>query len=65
MASIVIDSQLSDVADDHEYRTGIRSEGVVFLFEALLINRLKESEVCLLALVLKLSISRIMLRQEI
>jgi Na+/melibiose symporter-like transporter len=30
VASIVIDSQLSDVADDHEYRTGIRSEGVVF-----------------------------------
>ncbi len=30
MASIVIDSQLSDIADDHEYRTGARSEGVVF-----------------------------------
>lgn len=30
VASIVIDSQLSDVADDHEYRTGMRSEGVVF-----------------------------------
>lgn len=30
MASIVIDSQLTDVADDHEYRTGVRSEGVVF-----------------------------------
>ena len=27
---IVIDSQLVDVADDHEYRTGHRSEGVVF-----------------------------------
>jgi glycoside/pentoside/hexuronide:cation symporter, GPH family len=27
---IVIDSQLADVADDHEYRTGHRSEGVVF-----------------------------------
>ena len=30
MATIVIDSQLTDVADDHEYRTGVRSEGVVF-----------------------------------
>ena len=27
---IVIDSQLVDIADDHEYRTGHRSEGVVF-----------------------------------
>ena len=27
---IVIDSQLADVADEHEYRTGRRSEGVVF-----------------------------------
>ena len=27
---IVIDSQLVDVADDHEHRTGHRSEGVVF-----------------------------------
>ena len=30
MASIVIDSQLTDVADDHDYRTGVRSEGVIF-----------------------------------
>ena len=28
--AIVIDSQLADIADDHEYRTGHRSEGVVF-----------------------------------
>ena len=27
---IVIDSQLVDITDDHEYRTGHRSEGVVF-----------------------------------
>ena len=27
---IVIDSQLVDITDDHEYRTGRRSEGVVF-----------------------------------
>ena len=27
---IVIDSQLTDVADEHEFRTGRRSEGVVF-----------------------------------
>lgn len=27
---IVIDSQLADIADDHEYRTGRRSEGVIF-----------------------------------
>jgi Na+/melibiose symporter-like transporter len=27
---IVIDSQLADVADEHEYRTGRRAEGVVF-----------------------------------
>lgn len=27
---VVIDSQLADIADDHEYRTGHRSEGVVF-----------------------------------
>ena len=30
MATIVMDSQLTDVTDDHEYRTGVRSEGVVF-----------------------------------
>jgi len=28
--AIVVDSQLVDVADDHEFRTGKRSEGVVF-----------------------------------
>jgi Na+/melibiose symporter-like transporter len=27
---IVVDSQLVDIADDHEYRTGKRSEGIVF-----------------------------------
>ena len=27
---IVIDSQLADVADEHEYKTGRRAEGVVF-----------------------------------
>ena len=26
----MIDSQLTDVADDHDYRTGVRSEGVIF-----------------------------------
>ena len=30
VVSIVIDSQLVDVADEHEYRTGRRAEGVVF-----------------------------------
>ena len=30
LAPIVIDSQLVDITDDHEYRTGQRSEGVVF-----------------------------------
>lgn len=30
VASIIIDSQLVDVADDHELRTGERSEGVIF-----------------------------------
>lgn len=28
--AIVVDSQLADVTDDHEYRTGNRAEGVVF-----------------------------------
>jgi Na+/melibiose symporter-like transporter len=27
---IVVDSQLVDICDDHEYRTGVRAEGVVF-----------------------------------
>ena len=31
---IVIDSQLADVADEHEYRTGRRAEGVVFSIRA-------------------------------
>ncbi|XOV89679.1 MAG: MFS transporter [Pseudomonadota bacterium] len=30
LVPIVIDSQLVDITDDHEYRTGNRSEGVVF-----------------------------------
>ena len=30
LVPIVIDSQLVDITDDHEYRTGHRSEGVVF-----------------------------------
>ena len=30
LVPIVIDSQLVDITDDHEYRTGQRSEGVVF-----------------------------------
>ena len=30
VSSIVFDSQLADVADEHEYRTGRRAEGMVF-----------------------------------
>ena len=30
MSTIVFDSQLADVADEHEYRTGRRAEGLVF-----------------------------------
>jgi Na+/melibiose symporter-like transporter len=33
--AIVIDSQLADITDDHEYRTGYRSEGVVFSIRTL------------------------------
>jgi Na+/melibiose symporter-like transporter len=28
--NIVVDSQLVDICDDHEYKTGVRAEGVVF-----------------------------------
>ena len=30
VSAIIIDSQLADVADEHELRTGERSEGVIF-----------------------------------
>jgi len=30
VAAIIIDSQLADVTDEHEYRTGRRAEGIVF-----------------------------------
>ena len=30
VSTIVFDSQLADVADEHEYRTGRRAEGLVF-----------------------------------
>ena len=35
---IVIDSQLVDVADEHEYRTGRRAEGMVFAFRTFAIK---------------------------
>ena len=30
VSTIVFDSQLADVADEHEYRTGRRAEGMIF-----------------------------------
>lgn len=38
MVPIVYDSQLTDIADEHEYRTGRRAEGVIFAFRTFAIK---------------------------
>lgn len=38
VTAIVVDSQLVDITDDHEYRTGRRAEGIVFSIRTLAIK---------------------------